>query len=132
MTPLKKTLQSFFMTIPILLGVLILISLIQVFVDLNQLFQIFQGNLVLDSILGTTIGSILMGNPITSYILGGELFHSGVSIVVVISFIVAWVTVGIVQLPAEILMLGRSFALIRNGLSFISAIFIGILANFLL
>ena len=132
MKALKQTMNAFVMTIPILLGVLMLISLLQVFVDMNQLLQIFQGNIVLDSILGTTVGSLLMGNPITSYVLGGEFFNSGVSIIVVVSFIVAWVTVGVIQLPAESVMLGKKFALIRNGLSFLSSILIGILTYFLL
>lgn len=132
MNAFKKTINAFFMTIPILLGVLMLIALLQVFVDINQLLQIFQGNIILDSILGTAVGSLLMGNPITSYVLGGEFFNSGVSIIVVVSFIVAWVTVGVIQLPAESVMLGKKFALIRNGLSFLSSILIGILTYFLL
>jgi len=68
----------------------------------------------------------LAGNPITSYVLGGEFFDAGISIMAVSAFIVTWVTVGIVQLPAEILLLGKKFALLRNLFSFLSAIVIGI------
>ena len=38
------------------------------------------------------------------------------------ALIVAWVTVGVVQLPAEALALGHAFALRRNLLCFLSAI----------
>ena len=63
----------------------------------------------------------------TSYIIGGELLKNGVSLVAVLAFIVSWVTVGTVQLPAESLMLGRKFALLRNGISLIMAIAISVL-----
>jgi hypothetical protein len=48
------------------------------------------------------------------------------------AFIVSWVTVGLVQLPAESLMLGRKFAFTRNIVSFITAIIIAILTVFTL
>jgi len=46
------------------------------------------------------------------------------------AFIISWVTVGIVQLPAESLMLGKKFAFTRNIVSFITAIIIAILTVF--
>jgi len=48
------------------------------------------------------------------------------------AFILAWVTVGIVQLPAESMILGKRFAILRNILSFISAILIGLLTQLVL
>jgi len=68
---------------------------------------------------------------LTSYIIGGELLKNGVSLVAVLAFIVSWVTVGTVQLPAESLMLGRKFALLRNGISLIMAIAIAVAAGIL-
>jgi len=38
-----------------------------------------------------------------------------------------WVTVGLVQLPAEIAALGRKFALVRNAVSFVLFIAVAIL-----
>ncbi len=52
----------------------------------------------------------------------------GVSLFAVTAFITSWVTVGLVQLPAEIAALGKKFALVRNVLSFITSIAIAILA----
>jgi len=55
-------------------------------------------------------------------LLGGELPNRGVSLVAVTAFIVSWVTVGIVQLPAEILLLGARFAIYRNVICFFGAV----------
>ena len=72
-------------------------------------------------------GSISVGHPIVSYIIGGELLEYGVSLIAVTAFVLAWVSVGIVQLPAESLMLGKRFAFSRNAFAFITAIVIAIL-----
>ena len=89
--------------------------------------SIFSGNTALDSLWGACLGSILAGNPINSYIIGGELLEYGVSLFAVTALIIAWVTVGLVQLPAEIAALGRRFALTRNAISFILSIAIAII-----
>jgi hypothetical protein len=73
------------------------------------------------------MGSITAGNPLAGYILGGELLAGGASLIAVTAMIVSWVTVGIVQLPAEALLLGRRFAMLRNLLSFLFAIAIAFL-----
>ena len=87
---------------------------------------VFTGEPFRDTLIGSILGSILTGNPITSYIIGGELLKDGVSLSAVTAFIVAWVTVGMTQLPAEVLFLGKKFALTRNLLSFIFAIIVSI------
>ena len=94
--------------------------------------SIFTDNELLDPLMGAVVGSIAGGNPITSYILGGELRQQGVSMLAVTAFLVAWVTVGIIQLPAEALMLGRRFAIMRNGVSFVLSIVIAVLTIFIL
>ena len=75
-----------------------------------------------DSFIGSAIGSISAGTPITSYIFGGELLKQGVGLIAVTAFLVAWVTVGFVQLPAESMILGKRFAFIRNLTAFVLAI----------
>lgn len=44
----------------------------------------------------------------------------------VTALIVSWVTVGVVQLPAEALLLGRRFAIYRNLMCFLFAIMISL------
>ena len=43
------------------------------------------------------------------------------------AFITAWVTIGLVQLPAEMAALGKKFAFIRNVLSMVLCMVISIL-----
>ena len=81
-----------------------------------------------DLVSGAFCGSILAGNPVNSYVIGGELITNGVSLFAVTAFIMAWVTVGIIQLPAEIAALGKRFALIRNAISFLLSMIIAMFA----
>ncbi len=87
---------------------------------------------MLDTLWGACFGSILAGNPINSYVIGGELLKYGISLFAVTALIITWVTVGLVQLPAEIAALGRRFALLRNALSFVLSIPIAILTVMIL
>ena len=129
---LRKTANNFRQILPILLGVLLLMGLANVVIPKSYYRCIFTRSPLLDSLIGAIFGSILAGNPINSYIIGGELLQQGVGLVAVTTFLLSWVTVGIVQLPAESLMLGRKFAVIRNTLSFIMAVIIAFLTVFTL
>ena len=120
-----KALKNFGTAVPTILGVILLTGLFNTFVSKEMISSIFRGNPISDTIIGSVVGSISAGNPITSYIIGGELLKDHVSLFAVTAFIVAWVTVGIVQLPAEVEFLGKRFAFLRNGVSFIFSIFIG-------
>ncbi len=123
---LIKTSRQLWRVLPILLGTILLVSLVNVLVPKEFFLRLFSGSSILDPILGALIGSILAGNPITSYILGGEFLKQGISLIAVTSFIVAWVTVGIIQLPAESMLLGKKFAVIRNVVSFVLSIIIAV------
>ncbi len=126
---LKRTGKSFAQTMPILFGVLLLVSMVLVLVPTSFYGKVFTGNEVMDPLIGAALGSIAAGNPITSYIIGGELIEEGVSLLAVVAFIVAWASVGLIHIPAEGLILGRRFALVRNGVCFLSAIAIAIIVS---
>jgi len=128
----QKTKKTIMMTLPLVMGVVLLISLLNPLLKSDWIVKIFQHNILADSFLGAAIGSLAAGNPITSYILAGELTKLGISLAAITAFILAWVTVGIVQLPAESMLLGKKFAVLRNILSFISAILIGLIAQLVL
>lgn len=127
-----RTLRNFLRVIPIILGVFLLLSLINAAIPQSFYAKIFTHNLSLDAVIGAALGSILAGNPLTSYIIGGEFLEEGISMVAVTAFILSWVTVGLVQLPAESLILGKRFALVRNATSFIFAIVVALLTVFTL
>jgi uncharacterized membrane protein YraQ (UPF0718 family) len=118
----RKLLTSINSSIPILLGVLLLIGLIQGLMPDNFFAGVFTGNLLVDPLIGAVVGSITCGNPITSYVIGGELLDQGISLIAIIAFIVSWVTVGIIQVPVEGVMLGKRFAIVRNAVSFVLSV----------
>lgn len=124
---LKSSGEQIFKIMPIIVGVILLIGLFQVFVTKELVSSIFTGNQVWDTFFGACFGSLSAGNPINSYIIGGELLEFGVSLFGVTAFIIAWVNVGLIQVPAEAAALGWRFALVRNGLSFVLSMLIATL-----
>ena len=123
----SKTMQSIKRSLPILLGVLMLLALGGALIPRDLYGRIFTGNHLVDPFIGAAVGSASAGNPLTSYIVAGELKRQGVSMLAVTAFLVAWVTVGLIQLPAEALMLGRRFAVLRNIISFVMAVGIAVI-----
>ena len=127
-----KAFKGLWNSFPMILGTILLISLISVIIPKSFYTTLFSKNPFFDSLIGSLIGSISAGNPLTSYIFGGEMLSQGVSLVAVTAFIVAWVTVGIIQLPAESTILGKRFALLRNFTSLILAIVVAIITVLIL
>jgi len=109
-----------------------LLGLFKTFISKDILFSIFSGKILLDTFLGASFGSISAGHPVNSYIIGGVLLKMGVSLFAVTAFLMTWVTVGLIQLPLEITVLGKRFAILRNSISFILSIPIALLTVLLL
>lgn len=126
-TALFKAGKALWKSTPMILGVVLLISLANAVLPESSYSTVFSKDPLLDPFIGSTIGSVLAGNPITSYIIGGELLKEGVSLLAVTAFLVAWVSVGIVQFPAEAVLLGRKFAAVRNVSAFAFSIIVAIL-----
>jgi uncharacterized membrane protein YraQ (UPF0718 family) len=122
----RKASKSFATSLPIMLSVILVVGLFRTFVSNRMLSAVFSGEVLRDTVIGALIGSISAGNPVNSYIIGGELVKENVSLIAITSFLVAWVTVGIVQFPAEATILGRRFACVRNILGYILAILVSI------
>lgn len=129
---LGKTLRTFVNLLPIIIGMLLLTSLAVTLFPGRISADLFGSSDALDALIGASVGSIAAGHPLASYLLGGELLKSGVSLIAVTALMVSWVTVGIVQLPAEVIMLGARFAIYRNVICFFSAIAIAFLSMYTL
>jgi len=127
-----KAAKGLWTAFPMILGTILLISLISVLVPKSFYVSVFTKNQFLDSLIGGVIGSISAGNPITSYIFGGEMLKQGVGLIAVTAFLVSWVTVGIIQLPAESSILGKKFAILRNISAFILSIIVALVTVFIL
>ncbi len=122
----KKSFLGIAVNFPIILGVILLLGVFKSFINLNKVALYFSGNLFKDTFIGSFLGSIFAGNPSNSYIIGEELLKNDISLFAITSFIAAWVTVGIVQIPAEATFFGIKFSIVRNIIAFIFSIVISI------
>lgn len=105
-------------------GVIGLVGLFQVYITPAKLATLFNGQLLTDTLKGSLLGAASAGNPVVSYIIGGELLAHGISLSAITAFILSWVTLGFIQLPAEVAIFGRHFTLYRNILAFLFIIII--------
>ncbi len=123
---IKKTGKGMSGMLPVIVGILVLISLFNTLVPVSSYRYLFRGTLF-DPVIGALLGSVVAGNPVTSYIISGDLLKQGITLLTVTAFLTAWVTVGVVQLPAEIQFLGKKFAFIRNISAFILSLVVAFL-----
>jgi len=77
-------------------------------------------------------GSALHIPSIISFPLAASILQRGASIAAVAAFITSLTMIGMVTLPLEINELGKTLALLRNGLSFLFAIIIAFIIGALL
>ena len=121
-----KTYANIKITLPIVAGVLMLLSLLNPL--LSQFYdRFFTGSYLVDPLVGALVGTISFGIPVVSYVTGGEMLKEGVSLVAVTAFILSWSLVNFVMLPLEISNLGRRLAIWRNVLNFFISIIMAIL-----
>jgi len=123
---LRRAALGFVALSPMLIAIIGLVGLFQVFVTKEMLASFFSGDPVADTVIGTVAGGIAVGQPIVSYILGGELLEEGISLYAVTAFVLAWVTLGIVQLPVEAEVLGFRFTIYRNLLALFATLLVSI------
>lgn len=110
--------QSF---LPMLVGVILLLGLFQGFVSQQTPLSLFSGSALQDSFWGACIGSVLAGNPVNSYVIGKRLLSIREGLSGATALMLAWVNVGLIQLPVEAKALGILFALMRNIAGFLVA-----------
>jgi len=128
----KKALMGLVFLLPMIMGVMLLVGLFEIFVTQKMLLSIFTSNPIKDTLIGTLSGAVAVGQAIVSYIIGGELLKDGISMYAVSAFILAWVTLGFVQLPAESSVFGFKFTVYRNILSFVFTVIVAIATVFTL
>lgn len=116
---LKKSALSQWSVLPVILATILLISLVFSIIPKNLYADLLGRGNVFSLFVASFLGSISAGNPTMSYVIGGELLKQGIGLTVITVFIVSWVTVGVVQFPAEAVILGKKFAIYRNVSSFL-------------
>jgi predicted Fe-Mo cluster-binding NifX family protein len=123
----QRSLRQFGRMTPVLLGVMLLAGLLKVFISREVLTSLFAGRPFTDTLWGAVSGSIFGGNAVNSYVIGAALHDAGVSLFAVAALIITWVTVGLIQLPAEAAALGTRFAVLRNLVAFIVSLGVAML-----
>jgi uncharacterized membrane protein YraQ (UPF0718 family) len=109
-----KPLKSIITTLPMMISIILLLGIVKEFVTFDRIGEAFTQIVVVDTTIGAFMGSIFAGNSMNSYIIARELQEIGISMYAITSFMVAWVTVGILQAPLEADLFGTSFAIKRN------------------
>ncbi len=124
----KKALTNAFKTLyaifPMILAVIGLVGLFETYVTPEMLQSLFSGSPLYDTLIGTVVGGVSVGQPFLSYIIGGELLDEGVSLYAVTAFILSFVTLGLIQLPLEYSLFGMRFTAVRNLLALLFALLI--------
>ncbi len=118
----RKTLTSFWRLLPVLIGVLLIAGLLVQLIPEMMRLGLFGHGCLADMLGADLVGSLATGQPVVSYLLAGELRKAGIDLYSVTAFLVAWVTVGFIPLPAEAVMLGWRFAIARNLVAFALAL----------
>ena len=132
MTPEQPTFQNalanafktLYTIAPMLFAVIGLVGLFETFVTPEMLQSLFSDSPLYDTVVGTFVGGVSVGQPFLSYIIGGELLQEGISLYAVTAFILSFVTLGLIQLPLEYSLFGLRFTIVRNLLAFLSALLI--------
>jgi uncharacterized membrane protein YraQ (UPF0718 family) len=84
------------------------------------------------TLLAAVIGGITLIPALVSFPLAGSLLRSGAAVMTVAAFITTLTMVGTVTASLEIRELGKRFTLLRNILSFLFALLIGIIMGVIL
>ena len=117
-----KGLKMFRGIVPLLLGVLALVSLVLAAVTPEMLQQVLSGRGPLPFFTALGIGSVALIPGFIAYPLAGLLRQNGASVPVLAAFITSLMMVGVLTLPIEARFFGWRVSLLRNGLALAGAL----------
>jgi uncharacterized membrane protein YraQ (UPF0718 family) len=118
---------------PSVLAVIAVIGLIVGFIPPRWIASSIGGESgILGVFAAALIGSILFIPAIIAFPLAKSLLDMGAGIMAMAAFITTLTMIGFVFLPIEIKELGKRFAFLRNGLSFVAAIAIAVVMGLIL
>ena len=129
----ERGLKMFLDILPTLLTVIILVSAFLYLIPgetLESILGIKSGPLGV--LIAALIGSIALIPGFIAYPLARIFLDRGIPPTTVAVFITTLIMVGILTLPLEIKFFGKKAALMRNFLSFLGAIIIGLLVGYFL
>jgi len=130
---IKKGTMMFLKILPTLLSVIILVSVVLYFVSDKVLLEYLGKDAGLGAYLSAAIiGSVSIIPGFIAYPLASILLKTGVSLSVLSVFITTLKMVGILTIPIEAKFFGLKTAIIRNALSFVGALVVGVIMALIL
>jgi uncharacterized membrane protein YraQ (UPF0718 family) len=130
---IKKGFKMFLSILPVMLNILILVSIFLSLIPQELLVKLLgKSSGVLGFGIAAILGSISLIPMFITYPLAAILLQSGVSYRIMAVFITTLMMVGILTLPLEAKYFGIKVAVLRNVLSFVGAIIIGVVIGIFL
>ena len=128
-----KGLRMFMGMLPSLLNILTLVSAVLYLIPMPVLARFLGADAgVAGMSIAALLGSIAMVPGFISYPLASVLLKGGVAYKVIAVFITTLMMVGVVTLPLEAKYFGMRVAMVRNALSFVGALVVGVLIGLFL
>jgi uncharacterized membrane protein YraQ (UPF0718 family) len=123
----KATFKIFYVVMPVLIFVFVLMGLIQAYVSREIIVSILgQKSGLLGILYAEIIGSVALFLPPAVFPFGGYLHDNGASYGAIAGFVFTAILIGVTTLPLELKLFGKRFTLARNlltfGLTFVIAI----------
>lgn len=124
---LRVSINSLKNLTPAILGMVVLVGLIITIFPKEKLVLIFNHEGFYGILLVSIIGAIVTIPGPISFPLAGALLKMGANQELLASFITTLTMVGFATSPLEISYFGKRFTILRQGLSFVAAIMIGLI-----
>ena len=130
---IKATFKIFYVVMPVLIFVFVLMGLIQVYISRETIASILgQKSGALGIIYAELIGSIALFLPPAVFPFGGYLHNNGASYGSIAGFVFTAILIGVTTLPLEFKLFGKRFTIARNIFTFVLAFFIALLMEVIL
>ncbi len=117
---LKKAFKALSNILPQFLTVLLLVSILLAFFNVDLISRVIGDQSGFLGVLGSTIiGSITLIPGFIAFPAAAELLKNGAGVAQLAAFISSLMMVGIATLPLEISFFGKKVAFMRNGMAFL-------------
>lgn len=118
---------------PSVLAVIAIIGLVVGFIPPRWIASSIGGESGMVGLLvASLLGSVLFIPAIIAFPLARSLLDLGAGVMAMAAFITTLTMIGFIFLPIEIKELGKRFAFLRNGLSFLAAVIIAVIMGLVL
>lgn len=120
--------NSFLKILPQILLIILLIGLFMGFLTPEIIHRFLGGQSGWRGLFSAALlGTVLHIPSIIAFPLAASILEKGAAVKIIAAFLTTLTMIGMITLPLEIRELGKKFALLRNGLSFLFALLMGLM-----